>query len=77
MSNSETQQSLDNVGFRSSNATCFKSGNPPNAVAPQPTPVLVFSLNPSVLQQSPGNVGLAFGILLRSSTQPTQFKVFG
>ncbi|MEH2427644.1 MAG: hypothetical protein V7K26_09135 [Nostoc sp.] len=68
MSNSETQQSLDNVGLAF--GILLRSST-------QPTPVLVFSLNPSVLQQSPGNVGLAFGILLRSSTQPTQFKVFG
>ncbi|MCC5620192.1 XisH family protein [Nostoc sp. CHAB 5715] len=42
---SATQQSPGNVGFRSSNATCFKSGNPPNAVAPQPTQFKVFSVN--------------------------------
>ncbi|WP_335095140.1 hypothetical protein [Nostoc sp.] len=38
MSVSVTQQSLDNVGFRSST---------------QPTPVLVFSLDPSVLPLIP------------------------
>ncbi|MEH2297985.1 MAG: hypothetical protein V7K88_02645 [Nostoc sp.] len=36
---SETQQTMKNVGFRSSNATCFKSGNRKGAVAPQPTQV--------------------------------------
>ncbi len=49
---SETQQSLLNVGLpfgkppfgrlRCSNATCFKSGNPSNAVAPQPTQIIDF-----------------------------------
>ncbi|WP_251958136.1 hypothetical protein [Nostoc commune] len=46
---SETQQSLGNVGFRSSNATCFKSAEPPNAVAPQPTKFKLFELNRAVL----------------------------
>ncbi|MEI1375187.1 hypothetical protein PQG02_17140 [Nostoc sp. UHCC 0926] len=44
----EIQQTMKNVGFRSSNATCFKSGNrialgvspwEKGAVAPQPTQV--------------------------------------
>ncbi|WP_334940242.1 hypothetical protein [Nostoc sp.] len=42
---SETQQSLKNVGFRSSNATCFKSGNRKGAVAPQPTQINAFGAN--------------------------------
>ncbi|MEH2395274.1 MAG: hypothetical protein V7K21_27690 [Nostoc sp.] len=42
---SETEQSHGSFGFRSLNATCFKSGNPPNAVAPQPTQKLSFRLN--------------------------------
>ncbi|BAY63247.1 hypothetical protein NIES22_33330 [Calothrix brevissima NIES-22] len=27
-----------NVGFRSSNASCYNGGNPRNTLAPQPTP---------------------------------------
>ncbi len=42
---SETQQSAENVGFRPSNATCFKPGNPSNAVAPQPTLNQFFDAN--------------------------------
>ncbi|MBN3907424.1 MAG: hypothetical protein HWQ35_12925 [Nostoc sp. NMS1] len=49
---SATQQSPGNVGFRSSNATCYpagtlkanKSGNPSTAVAPQPTQFKVLAL---------------------------------
>ncbi|WP_334880298.1 hypothetical protein [Nostoc sp.] len=56
---SATQQSPGNVGFRSSNATCYpagtlkanKSGNRKGAVAPQPIQFKIFGANPSVFSE--------------------------
>ncbi|MEH2239244.1 hypothetical protein [Nostoc sp.] len=45
----QPNKALIMLGFVPQTPVVYNSWNPRNALAPQPTPVLVFSLNPSVL----------------------------